>query len=153
MPQNTAQQALPEMTRPRVGPRTPAVGEKMADGTIYIGVSPENGLPLYAMPDDGPAAYDFYEARRYALLQNAESAFGHGDWRLPTKSELELMCRNQACIGGFDADDDGDCPSGWGWYWSSTSSYMLFAWCQRFTDGRQMLDDKHARLPVRLIRG
>jgi hypothetical protein len=123
------------------------VGDKMPDGTIYAGVSPETKKPMYAMPVDAPLTPKFDEATGYCVKLDAT---GHRDWRVPTKAELNVLFNNRAAIGGFNVD--GSYPAGW--YWSSSPYYTddWLAWGQRFSDGYQGYDGKDALSSVRCIR-
>jgi len=51
------------------------------------------------------------------------------NWRLPTKTELNLMYENlhKKGLGGFS----------WLWYWSSSEYFYNFAWVQYFGNGIQ----------------
>src|SRR5205085_7850986 len=91
----------------------PKPGHRMADDTIYAGISPDTTKPMYTTPEDAPLTYTFNEARKYASKLDAHS---HRDWRVPTKGELNVLFQNKAAIGGFDVT--GSPPAGW--YWSST---------------------------------
>src|SRR5579884_2143676 len=105
-------------------------GEKAADGTIFAGISPDTGRPMYTTPADAPFAVTFQQATNYA---NSLEAFGHRDWRVPTKAELNVLFNSRAAIGGFDCSD---LNSG-SWYWSSTPTNSGARWQQRFSNGFQ----------------
>ncbi len=128
------------------------IGDIISDGTIYAGVSPDTGKPLYAAPADAPLTMTFNEAQKLADRKNVHKALGHDDWRIPTKDELNLLFNNRAAISGFNLS--GSAPSGY--YWSSSSGDKCSAGCQRFSDGRQFeeaaeaIRDDHATL--RLVR-
>jgi hypothetical protein len=49
----------------------------MKDGTVYAGISPDTGQPMYATPADTPLTMTFSEAVGYA---DALDAHGHNDW-------------------------------------------------------------------------
>src|ERR1700733_12112296 len=102
----------------------PKIGNKMPDGTIYAGVSPDTGSPIYAMPTDAPRTLTFNEAADHAKKLNREKYLGYDDWRLPTKTELNVLFNNRAAIGGFDISDS--LPTGW--YWSSSQFNRWDAW-------------------------
>jgi hypothetical protein len=121
------------------------VGASMPDGTIYAGVSPDTGKPIYAMPKDAPMHCDFNQTAHYAANLDAH---GRKDWRAPTKAELNVLFRNRAAIGGFDTT--GSDPAGW--YWSS-SRYYFFAWAQRFSDGYQNYYSRDFQSALRCVRG
>jgi hypothetical protein len=44
----------------------PKIGDKMPDGTIYAGTSPDTGDPMYTAPADAPLRMTFDEAAEYA---------------------------------------------------------------------------------------
>src|SRR5439155_1650460 len=66
-------------------------GDHMPDGSIYAGVSPDEGQAMYTTPKDAPLTYTFNEARKYA---EELDACGHQDWRVPTKGELNVLFQN-----------------------------------------------------------
>lgn len=121
------------------------IGGHMPDGTIYAGLSPSNGKPLYTTPADAPLVGALQAAQSYASHLDAH---GHADWRLPTKAELNLLFRNCAAIGAFNIT--GSLPDGW--YWSSTHADDSFAWGRRFSDGFEMSFAVFSSLSVRLVR-
>ena len=106
----------------------PAPGTIMQDGTIYAGVSPDTGRPIYTTPKDAPLLCLFNEAGNYPSKLEAH---GCQDWRVPTKAELKVLFRNRAAIGGFNTS--GSHPAGS--YWSSSRLGDGLAWTQRFSDG------------------
>lgn len=140
-----------EAAKPKVpanSNKAPAPGDKMDDGTIFAGVSPDTGKPMYAMAAAAPLTYTFNEAQKYAQGMNAQKPHGHDDWHVPTKGELNVLFNNRAAIGGFDVS--GSNPSGW--YWSSSSNLRWDAWGQRFRDGYQGYNLKDVHSSVRLVR-
>ncbi len=125
-------------------------GDRMPDGSVYAGLSPDTGKAMYATPKDTPLTYTFNQAQKYAAKLDAH---GHHDWRAPTKGELNVLFQNRAAIGGFD--ESGSNPAGW--YWSS-SEYIYnmdcsMAWAQRFSEGSQTHDYKYKDLSLRCVRG
>jgi len=125
----------------------PTIGDAMPDGTVFAGISPNTGKAMYAFPvDTRQRVGDFIEALKYAAKLNA---YGHKDWRVPTKSELNVLFQNRAAIGGFN--ETGSRPGGW--YWSSSQYDYNTAWAQRFSDGgRPYLNLKDTDSSVRLVR-
>ena len=111
-------------------PAEPKAGDRMADGTVYAGTSPDSNKPMYTTPADAPLTYTFNQAQKYAEKLDAH---GHKDWRAPTKAELNVLFKNRAAIGGFN--ETGSNPAGW--YWSSSQYNLISAWGQRFSDGHQ----------------
>jgi Protein of unknown function (DUF1566) len=111
----------------------PQVGDKMQDGTIYAGISPDTHQPMYTTPADAPLTMKWKAAMQYAEKLDAHD---HRDWRVPTKGELNVLWENRdegALKGTFNVS--GSNPAGW--YWSSTEDDSL-AWGQRFSDGFQL---------------
>src|SRR4051794_25446714 len=94
-----------------------SAGDRMEDGTIYAGISPDTGEAMYTTPADAPLTMRWNAAMQYAAKLEAH---GHKDWRAPTKAELNVLFRKRAAIGGFDlsGDDAAGC------YWSSTASSL-----------------------------
>ncbi len=122
----------------------PAVGDKMPDGTVYAGISPETNKPMFVTPADAPLM-GFNQAKEYAAKLDAH---GHQDWRLPTKAELNVLYNNRRAIGGFNLY--GPRPAGW--YWSSSQDDDWSAWDQRFSDGTQCGLWKDGHSSVRCLR-
>jgi hypothetical protein len=92
------------------------------------------------------AEYDFPKG-----VSNSETAlelrkgFGKG-WRVPTKSELNILYKNKNKIGGFDD-----------WFYRSSTGdgNDVVLWFQDFTNGKQKSDYSHNiyySLKVRLVR-
>jgi hypothetical protein len=125
--------------------KAPAPGDKMPDGTVFAGSSPDTNKPMYVTPADASLTMKFNEAQEYAAKLDAH---GHKDWHVPTKAELNVLFNNRAAIGGFDIS--GSNPAGW--YWSSTQNDRWDAWGQRFSDGAQTYDTKHSHSSVRCVR-
>jgi hypothetical protein len=114
------------------GKTAPEIGDEMADGTIYAGISPDTHKPMYARPKDESGTYTFNEAAKHA--KNLE-AHGHHDFRAPSKGELNVLWenRNKGKLAGT-FNETGSYHAGW--YWSSTPGSNS-AWAQRFSDGYQ----------------
>jgi uncharacterized protein DUF1566 len=120
----------------------PHIGERMWDGTIYAGFSPDTGRPLYAMPADAHPMTFQGAADYVARLQ----ANGHRGWRLPTRRELNALRNNRAAIGGFHLFD----PAA---RWLSSSPYGKWGtWNQRFSDGCAGFSLKAHPASVRFVR-
>ncbi len=104
-------------------------GDKVSDGTIYAGVSPDTGKEMSTTPVDAPLTMTFNQAADYATKLDAH---GHNDWRVPTKAELNVLFSNRAAIGGFNQT-----ASTLGWYTSANQNCDFDVWGQQFTDGRR----------------
>ena len=123
----------------------PKIGDKMPDGTVYAGISPDTSQPMYTTPSDASLTMTFNEAQKYAATLDAH---GHKDWRVPTNTELDVLFNNRAAIHGFN--ETGSDPAGW--YWSASPRYIGNAWGQLFSDGSQSLINKDGYSSVRLVR-
>jgi uncharacterized protein DUF1566 len=137
-------------------PKPTVVGDKMPDGTIYAGASPDTGKPMYTTPDDAPLLMSFNKARKYARKLDAH---GHRDWRVPTKGELSVLFAHSALIGGFNKTGlhrSGLFTSDWYWSSSSSGSDSSFgdddAWGENFSAGTQLNLDKGGPMSVRCVR-
>jgi hypothetical protein len=123
----------------------PAIGDKVADGTVYAGTSPDTNKPLYTTPADAPSVYTWNAGEKYcSALQTSD----HKDWRVPAKNELKVLFQNRAAIGNFD--ETGSNPVGW--YWSSSPYYGLDAWAQCFSDGSQDYYSRESDSSLRCVR-
>jgi hypothetical protein len=91
-----------------------------------------NTVGLVALVDAGSP----YNAANYC--KNL-SAYGHADWYLPAKAELNVMYGNRVAIANFDTTDGSTLIGGAypGLYWTSTEYSNYYAWYQRFSDGFQ----------------
>jgi hypothetical protein len=99
---------------------------------------------VVAMQDQGNT--NWYEAND--LLSDAANHDVNGDkfmdWRLPTKTELNLMY--SVYIGGNGANLNSN------YYWSSTEYDANNAWYQVFSNGFQYDDYKRIPVYVRAVR-
>jgi len=120
----------------------PEIGDEMADGTIYAGISPDTNKPMYARPKDESGTFTFNEAAKHVLKL---------DFRVPSKNELNVLYENRTkgkLAGTFNVT--GSDPAGW--YWSSTPNYYGSAWAQRFSDGYQADYFRFYDSSLRLVR-
>ena len=125
----------------------PRPGDRMVDGTIFAGISPETGKPMYTTASDGPLTVQWKAAMEYAKQLDAH---GHQDWRLPTKTELNVLFNNRAAIGGFDLNGPQHYS---GWYWSSVEpDEAVYAWAQCLSNGESTWRPEYYELSVRCIR-
>ena len=102
-------------------------GDRIPDGSIYAGVSPDTGKQMFAMPTDACVAMSFNEAAKYAKKLNTENTLGHDDWRVPTKAELNVLFQNKE-KGALKATFNVTGSFTAGWYWSSAPGYLYSAW-------------------------
>jgi hypothetical protein len=131
------------------------IGDKMADGSIYAGMSPETYKPMYVMPEDAFLAIDFNQAAKYAEKLNAQNALSHNDWRVPTKEELNLLYKNKNKGSLKGTFNETGSPSD-GWYWSATDATFrgtgALASSQRFKDGFDYGMSMDQKASVRCVR-
>ncbi len=131
-------------------PTSPAIGERMSDGTICAGISPDTGRPMFVTPADAPLTMIWNRAMEYA---SGLDAHGRHDWRVPTDSELSVMFTNRAAIGGFVTHG----LTHESWYWSSKQDYPLrpdiAAIAIRFDTGEKCRDYKFLPSALRCVRG
>lgn len=69
-------------------------GQKMDDGTIYVGTL-KDGRQIYTTPTDLDVTATFNEAVQAIDKLNTEKFLGHDDWRLPTKEELKKVQKSR----------------------------------------------------------
>lgn len=126
----------------------PEIGDVMKDGTIYAGISPETGKPMYAAPTDAPVRMDIEDAEKYAKkLEVGDKK----DFRVPSKGELNVLFQNKekgALKGTFNTVASSDTSS----YWSTTRFQSGSRWGQKFSDGDQDFRYRLDRYSVRCIR-
>jgi hypothetical protein len=93
------------------------------------------------------------DTEQYAADLNAAALCGHGDWRRPTKRELESL----AHLGALNpAIDTTYFPNTLSHYYWSASTYVQNpsrAWFVSFGDGGVNADGKGGSYDVRLVRG
>jgi hypothetical protein len=135
--------ALAAMTDGAANAAQPKPGDRMPDGTVYVGISPTDGRPLYAMPHDLPHLHSWASAKTAAA---AQTFAGHTDWRVPTIAELSALYSAREVIGGFRHPFQRD------WYWSSSESDSAHARAQNFLNGHQTSGLKVAGVHVRCVR-
>jgi hypothetical protein len=124
------------------------VGDTMPDGTVYAGISPTTGKPLYAAPADAPKTMSHEEATAYAT---ALEVGGRRDFRLPDKAELQVIFNNKnkgALKDTFNL---------WGatnakWYWTCEDADKGRAWTQGFNRGAFLQTYRDTPSSVRCVR-
>jgi hypothetical protein len=130
----------------------PKRGDEMPDGTIYAGISPDTGKPMYAAPFDTPLVYSFNQAQEYdAKLNVEESNPTKRTWRVPTKHELNVLYKNRN-KGNLKSTFNKTGSGAGGWYWSSSSTNKHNGWAQRFSDGEQSVNFKYLGSSLRCVR-
>ena len=87
------------------------------------------------------AEYDFPLLMNWYEANEACKELG-GNWRLPTKDELNILFKNKVKIGGFSSNH----------YWSSNDGDEGLAWDQTFDDGYQDFADMNDDCNVRAVR-
>lgn len=125
----------------------PQIGDRMDDGTIFGGISPDTGKPIYVRPTDEPLTMKWEQAMEYAARFEGHGKAA-GTFRLPTGDELNVLFQNRAKIGGFN--ETGSHPSGL--YWSSTQDGGEGAFDQNFSNGDQHWHYQRYLSAVRLVR-
>jgi hypothetical protein len=126
----------------------PQIGDRMADGTVFAGISPDTNKPMYVAPEDAPGTYTFNEAAKYAKNLDAH---GHHDFHAPSKGELDVLWenRNKGKLKGT-FNETGSYPAGW--YWSSSQDGSNYAWSQCFSGGSQDSVNKSDVSSLRCVR-
>jgi hypothetical protein len=108
------------------------IGQEHLGGIIFhVDKSGEHGLIA--------AKSDYFEKLTW---HDAMKIFPIGDWRLPTKEELNFLYEQKDIVGGFAAYD----------YWSSSEYNILFAWTQYFSSGNLYSSAKNVTYYVRAVR-
>ncbi len=107
-----------------------AAGGRRSDGSVYAGVSPDSNQAMYTTPQDAAMVMPWDRAMSYC---RALTAHGKHDWRVPSLTELAVLFRNRADIGGFN--ETGLIDNRPGYYWTSLEVTTTTAWGQRFNDG------------------
>lgn len=122
------------------------IGDKANDGTIYAGISPDNGKQMFVTSDDEPVRANFRGAKKLARAFNKkESDPEKKTWHVPTIGELQALAANKDAIGGMDY------KGGWR-RWSSTSASWTFAKTLDPDSGNVLNCHKRFAKLVRLVR-
>jgi hypothetical protein len=129
----------------------PKAGQTRDDGTVYVGISPENGRPMYTTPANAPLTYTFDQAAEQVKSFNAAKHLGHNDWQVPTKDELGVLYENRdrGALKGTFNDGDSDVAA---WYVSSTLAGKHIEYDVSFKDGSEQMTSKGVHSSLRCIR-
>ena len=120
-----------------------APGDLAPDGSVYIGLSPETGSPIYTtLMDQG--AYSWADVE-YIADDLVEA--GHSDWRLPTFAELELIYKKKDMGLLKDSFDSSGT-----YYWSSDEDLNFLTKVKRFNDGGRGHSFKKVERALRCVR-
>lgn len=129
----------------------PQVGTLMPDGTVYAGVSPDTGKPMYAAAwdvtlDNGVAVHDAQDGNI--------DLHGHTDWRVPTKGELDAIFDIRE-VGALKGTFNQAAGSDGSRYWSSLEAGdgSDDSWQQDFSTGKQSCSYAYDEGSVRFVRG
>lgn len=128
------------------------IGQKMKDGTIYAGLSPQTGAELFVMPSDASVKMDFNEAGKHMAQINKDKVFGQQDWRLPSKAELSLLYHNRN-KGHLKRTFESKATGTDDFYVSASQTFCPNgSWVQRFADGEQDIQTLSSKHRVRYVR-
>ena len=111
------------------------LGDRLPDDGIvfYVDHTAQHGLA--ASSEDLSSPVTWHEAKN-------KSGNHFYDWRLPSRTELELLYSKKDLVGGFTNQ----------LYWSATESDSFNAWFQNFYMGEQFTGNKNLTHRVRTIR-
>ncbi len=129
-------------------PMPSEAGQRMPDGSIFMGTSPSTSKPFVAAPEDMSLTMEWQEAVATAARA---SDLGHGDWRLPTVGELLVMFEHRekgALSKTFNASGEDHSNR----YWSAEQDGSEFGVAMNGHDGGHGGYFKHRKCSVRLVR-
>jgi hypothetical protein len=118
-----------------------AIGDTHASGIVFW-IDPNDNTKVKVCGDfEVPDNFSWSHANNYCRWSTVG---GCGDWRLPSKDELNLMFVNLKAkgLGGFLN----------GYYWSATERSKNVAWFQDFFSGSQDFEYKTGQFRVRAVR-
>jgi hypothetical protein len=137
------------------------IGDKMADGTVYAGLTVDGQQQIFAMPADLSILMTFNDAVKAVKKLNDDKTFGYNDWEIPTLEALRVLQKNRnkgALKGSFKTlEERGDFGYS-DWYWSSSEHRNNPISCEYMVHSsggyveRAQKDDLHLSCrPVRLV--
>ena len=89
-----------------------------------------NTATLISAVDGSPEQAPPHQAALACEQLNIINAYGHNDWYLPAKNELNVIMQNRDAIGGFVNNVDY-------WYYSSSRETITDIWAQRSSNAEQ----------------
>jgi Protein of unknown function (DUF1566) len=111
------------------------VGEKWGGGVVFVVVA-DGRHGLIADTKDqkdnwgGDDLFYWILAKNLILHPGSLEGANHHDWRLPERSELNLLYHQKNIVGGFVSNGN---------YWCSTETeYNYEAWYQNFGSGQKI---------------
>jgi hypothetical protein len=114
-------------------------GSKMADGSVFAGLTADGKQQIFAMPSDLDVTMTFNGAVNEVHRLNREKFLGHNDWQIPALENVCVLQKNQnegALKGTFTAAASSGHSHDW--YWSSTKTeHPDDLSIVRFSDGRE----------------
>lgn len=121
------------------------IGDKVEDGSIFAGISPDTKTLLLVAAEDAPSLMSFDAAARHAKTFEAH---GQKGWCLPTPEELSQIFRSKkggSLMGAFNLSS---------LYWTNKASpySASYAYCADLSDGEEGYKKKDDKLPVRFVR-
>ncbi|QNN70106.1 DUF1566 domain-containing protein [Thermomonas carbonis] len=122
-------------------------GKARPDGSRDVGV--RDGVALVAAAGDAPRQMPWQEAIAWC---DEATLHGRDDWRLPDASELALLHRHRAAIGGFaDPDKDAADPMGYLSIVQSGGKIRYRYWSSTRTDDDATGIDFETGTPVQVV--
>jgi len=122
-----------------------AVGDRMPDGSVFAGVSPDTGRPFFVAEKDAPLTLTWRQAVGYAEDMGSSSSY---EWRLPTKAELNTLFLHRAKIPGLRTNG----VMGSGHYWTEQGSVPFGSFSKSFGDGAWYWRSRDGHASIRLVR-
>jgi hypothetical protein len=71
----------------------PDNGDVFPDGTVFVDISPSTTKPMFTTREDVEVHIE--DAEKYIRQLNQTNAYGHNDWRLGDKKEIDTLLANQ----------------------------------------------------------